>query len=213
MRNQVPSPEVLADFIVRLRNYLDWARRCEESDRTHSAEERFNAGWQCFLKLAEAYAEVSVLLSGTLSGVDLKGWPPEVSDNIVWFRSRERWRYHSNKFRDLETGVYYLMEAADYLDEFEGRIEQLAAGLYLVTTHKWSFMTSECESDCIETVRTAGRPLKRNEVVKALEASGKVHGKSTISNALARLVSMGLLVNDKGCSARGYRLPEWSIDN
>jgi hypothetical protein len=72
---------------------------------------------------------------------------------------------------------------------------------------RWAELT-DCERDCLEVIRKAGRRLNRNSVIQALKEAGKVHGVSTINNALSKLVRIKLLVNSRGRSAKGYGLPE-----
>lgn len=65
---------------------------------------------------------------------------------------------------------------------------------------------TECERDCFEAVRSAGRGITRTDVKSALEKAGKIWGDSTIAYALADLVSDGLLENSR--KRGGYYIPE-----
>jgi hypothetical protein len=65
----------------------------------------------------------------------------------------------------------------------------------------------QCREDILAVVRTAGKPLTRKEVVRALKDTGAKHGPGTVAKALADLTSTRELVNRR--DKRGYRLPEW----
>lgn len=65
----------------------------------------------------------------------------------------------------------------------------------------------ECRKDVLDVVTSAGCPLTRKEVVRALREAGKDHGQGTVAKALADLTAAGELVNPK--DKRGYRLPGW----
>lgn len=62
-----------------------------------------------------------------------------------------------------------------------------------------------CREDVLTTVRAAGRPLTRKEVIRGLREAGTDHGAGTVAKALADLTRSKQLINLK--DKRGYRLP------
>jgi hypothetical protein len=69
---------------------------------------------------------------------------------------------------------------------------------------------TDCESDCLEVIDQTTRRLHTKEVLEALREAGKIHGKSTVKAALARLVAEGFLTNPgKGRGANGFGRPGW----
>jgi hypothetical protein len=66
---------------------------------------------------------------------------------------------------------------------------------------------AECQADILDALRTAGHPLTRKELLKALRSAGKNHGESTVAKALANMTTAGELLNPR--DKRGYRLPDW----
>lgn len=83
------------------------------------------------------------------------------------------------------------------------RAEQGTAG----TPKRAVGVREQCREDVLAVVRTAGTPLTRKEVVRALKDRGAKHGPGTVAKALADLTSSRELVNRR--DKRGYRLPEW----
>lgn len=79
----------------------------------------------------------------------------------------------------------------------------LHGGRHQVTTPK-----NECERDILATLAELGASLARRftapTLLRALDEKKRLHGDSTINQALARLVRVGLLVNAK--DGRGYGL-------
>lgn len=67
---------------------------------------------------------------------------------------------------------------------------------------------TECQRDCLQVMREAGRRMKRNEIFAALEDAKLIHGESTIRNALADLVRRGKLIGPPKGTRHGYALPE-----
>jgi hypothetical protein len=69
---------------------------------------------------------------------------------------------------------------------------------------------TRCESDCLKTIREIGRRAHRDEVIQKMREKERGHGKSTIRNALSKLVSKGVLTKPgRGRTSKGYGLPEW----
>jgi hypothetical protein len=67
-----------------------------------------------------------------------------------------------------------------------------------------------CESDCLLTVGEIGKRCTGREIIEAMSLKGRQHGRSTIKEALAKLVQDGLLTRGgRGRASRGYGLPEW----
>ena len=68
---------------------------------------------------------------------------------------------------------------------------------------------TSCQRDLLEVIAAAEGRLVTDGVFLAMNAAGKIHGESTIKNALRDLVKFELLTNCKGCRPRGYGLPSW----
>jgi hypothetical protein len=67
-----------------------------------------------------------------------------------------------------------------------------------------------CQSDCLLTVGEIGERRTGREIIEAMSQKGREHGRSTIKEALAKLVQDGLLTRGgRGRASRGYGLPEW----
>lgn len=64
-----------------------------------------------------------------------------------------------------------------------------------------------CRADILAVVQSAGRPMTRKEVFRALKQNIEGHGAGTVAKALADLTRSGELINYK--DKRGYRLPRW----
>jgi hypothetical protein len=67
---------------------------------------------------------------------------------------------------------------------------------------------NNCEQQCINAIRRAGRKLTTTGVREALAAAKQEYSKCSVKNALAALVRAGLLTNPPGEHPRGYSLPE-----
>ncbi len=65
----------------------------------------------------------------------------------------------------------------------------------------------------MEVIREAGERLQGPQIKQRLEAAGRVHGDSTVNNALARLTGtkqvLTNIVNDEDDFGEGYGLAEW----
>jgi hypothetical protein len=65
----------------------------------------------------------------------------------------------------------------------------------------------QCREDVVAVVSTAGHPLTRKEIIRALKDMKAGHGVGTIAKALAELTASGELVNTR--DRRGYRQLSW----
>lgn len=70
---------------------------------------------------------------------------------------------------------------------------------------------TECERDLVEILDVAGRRMTGDEIKDELQKAGKLHGDSTITKALPRLVHQKKrLTNRRDSYGRGYGLADWS---
>jgi hypothetical protein len=70
---------------------------------------------------------------------------------------------------------------------------------------------SPCEADIITTISNAGQRLTAEGIKRGLQDAGKLHGDSTVTKALARLVQKKkCLTNRSDSYGRGYGLADWS---
>jgi hypothetical protein len=68
-----------------------------------------------------------------------------------------------------------------------------------------------CEEDILQTLKEEGRRLGRKAVIESMKSKGRVHGESTIRNALSRLARRGRVTSGSGRGSEGYGLPEWDL--
>jgi hypothetical protein len=77
-------------------------------------------------------------------------------------------------------------------------------------THVNHDKLTECQKDCIQTVREAGRRLTTRQMLDALQTAERIHGESTVKTALAYLCKLRLMDSRKNSPrGNGYGLPEW----
>jgi len=69
---------------------------------------------------------------------------------------------------------------------------------------------SDCEKDILMLIEEAGRRMTVGEVLRNLEAAGKVYGESTVRHALPYLRNVANLLNNATDDyGKGYGLVEW----
>lgn len=65
---------------------------------------------------------------------------------------------------------------------------------------------TECQRDILDTMRTAGHPMTKGQILAALEHGDKLHGESTVGYALANLRDRGLITSPGRGKRGGYSL-------
>jgi hypothetical protein len=141
----------------------------------------------------------------------VEAWRAFETIDSEWL-ANESWRdgLIGGPWFQVEEGIEFAIGGLDsFMQILTGEYRPRAQGTGTPTGPvKWRLTV--CQRDCIEIVREAGRRLTTDEVCQLLERTGKLHGYSTIKNALAFLCKLGHLNNRRDGNPRGFGLPDWS---